>query len=134
MQFQQLKEYLENIPFWKYLGIKVHKVENGYVELYLPFKKELGQVHGNMHGGALATLLDTAGAVAVRSTINHEVVNTTEMKINYLRPVTPDQSAVIASGRVIHAGETLGVSNVELRNSEEKLVAAGIGTYIVLNR
>lgn len=131
LEFSKLKEHLENIPFWKYLGIKVRDMDVGYAELYLPFKEELAQNYANMHGGALATLLDVAGAVALITSVGSKVVNTAEMKINYLKPVTPEQTEVRAYGRVVQVGGTLGICTVELKNGEERLVAIGIGTYAI---
>lgn len=129
MEYHELKEYLESIPFWKHLGMKVMTAENGYAELYLPFKQELAQIANNMHGGALATLLDAAGATALLSFLEGKLISTVELKLNYLRPVTPQEREVTAYARAAHAGNSLGVSTIEVKNESEKLVAIGQGTY-----
>lgn len=133
MELGEYKVFLENIPFWKHLGIKVRKAENGYAELFLPFKEELGQIRANMHGGALASLLDAAGAIALSSYIGNKLVATVEMKINYLKPVTPEQSEVTAHAKAVQVGSTFGVSSIDIKNGDGTLVATGIGTYAITN-
>jgi len=132
MELNLFKEYLENIPFWKYLGIKVRRVGNGYAELLLAFKEELAQVSSNMHGGALASLLDAAGAIALSSSIGNKMVATVEMKINYLKPVTPEQTEVTAHARAVYSGKSFGVSTIEVKNDEGTLVATGLATYVIV--
>ena len=134
MEKEKLINYLEAIPFWKHLEMKVKKMGQGYVELTMPFKEEFTQGKSHMHGGALASLLDNAGAIALRTYLEFgvETVATVEMKINYLLPVTSDQREIVACGRVIKAGRTLGVSTIEIKNDKENIVAVGIGTYVVV--
>ena len=123
---------LENIAFWKHLGIRVERIENGRAALRLPFKAELGQYYANMHGGALAALLDAAGAVALLSITGNRTVNTVELKINYLKPVTPEQTGVTGHGTVARAGRSIGVCTVEVKNDDDALVATGIATYMIM--
>ncbi len=134
MDLQKHIEILENIPFWKHLGITVRRIDDGYAELRLPFKQELEQLEANMHGGALASLLDVAGAVALRARLGQAKINTAELKINYLKPVTSHQTEVLAYGRVVHAGRTLGVCSVEVTDGEGTMVSTGIATFVILSR
>jgi len=132
MRQEPWEKTLENIAFWKHLGIQVEHIEDGRAALRLPFKAALGQYYANMHGGALAALLDAAGAVALLSVVGNRTVNTVELKINYLKPVTPDQTGVTAHGTVARAGKSIGVCTVEVKNDDDALVATGIATYMVM--
>ncbi len=131
MQIDDLKAVLESVPYWKLLGIKVRKAEKGYVELYLPFKEDLSQFRGHIHGGALASIMDAAGAIALIMLTDSKMVVTIEMKINYLKPVTPDQKEITACAKVVQAGKTIGVSSIELKNENDLLVAVGLATFAI---
>ncbi len=126
----------EASPFWKLLGIKLRRLEEGYAELHLPFAPHLEQVFSTMHGGALASLLDAAGGMALlrKLDLSRETIRTIELKINYLNPVTKDQKGVIAAGRMIKRGKTVGVSSIEIRDESREIVAIGIGTYAIVPR
>jgi uncharacterized protein (TIGR00369 family) len=127
---------LESSPYWSLLGMKVRRMEAGYAELVMPFKAELGQLLSFMHGGAVASLLDAAGAVAFFQMLDleKEVVTTAEMKLNYLNPITLDQKEITACARVVKKGKTLGVSLIEVKNGGGDLFAIGIGTFAIVPR
>ncbi len=135
MKATEFAAIVEAIPYWKLLGMKVRKAEEGYAELYLPFHDELQQAHSFMHGGAIASLLDAAGAVALISKRDFEItVNTVEMKLNFLNPVTFGQKEIVAQGRAIKLGKTLGVSLIEVKDTSDNIIAIGTGTYIVYQK
>lgn len=129
-------ETLESSPFWSLLGLKVNKMEHGEAEIYLPVKKELGQVFSVMHGGATASLLDAAGAVSLFDQIDfeNEAVTTVELKINYLNPVTLNENKITASARVIKKGRSIAVCLVEIHNDKGGKIALGIATYAIVKR
>jgi len=136
MNAKELARILESSPYWSLLGLKIRKLEEGFAELYLPFKPELEQVFSVMHGGAVASLLDAAGAVAFfkQMDLASETISTVELKINYLNPVTIDQEEITATGKVIKKGRKIGVSTIEVKNKSSEIVAIGIGTYALLPR
>jgi len=127
---------LEFSPYWTLLGMKVGHLEKNFARLHLPFSAHLEQIFSVMHGGALASLLDAAGAVAFFPELDlaRETISTIELKINYLNPVTRGQVEVIASGQVIKKGKKVGVSRIEIHNASQELVAIGIGTYAIVPR
>jgi len=58
-------------PFEKYLRIKIIKAKDGYAKVKMPYRKEFTNPHGSIHGGAIASLADTAMAVAIFSKYLH---------------------------------------------------------------
>ncbi len=136
MEVQKIIEVLESSAYWSHLGIKVREVEPGYARLSLPFIQELSQINRFMHGGAIASLVDAAGAVALIGELDltKENMATAEIKLNYLNPVTMDQEEVVAHAKLLKRGLALGVSQVEVKNASGKLVAFGIGTYSIFAR
>jgi len=54
-------------PFMEILGVKIIEAKDGYAKLSMPYKKELTNPYGRLHGGTIMTLADSAIAVAVNS-------------------------------------------------------------------
>jgi uncharacterized protein (TIGR00369 family) len=87
---------------------------------------------GTVHGGFAATLLDSALACAILTTmIKGESSTTLELKINYVRPITEDTGPVRAEGRVIHRGRTVATSEGDLKDLKGRLYAHATTTCMV---
>lgn len=125
----KLIEMYEISPFAKMLGIEISYDENNHSHLNLPFKTELTHENGGVHGGVFATLLDDAGWFA--SAVLHEGVwvTTSEFKVHLLRPVQNEN--LHAEGWIIKKGKRMDIAEMRVY-AGDKLVAAGMGTYVVL--
>ena len=87
---------------------------------------------GTVHGGFTATLLDSALACAIFTTmVKREAWTTLELKINYVRPLTKDIGPVRAEGRVIHRGRTVATSEGDLKDRAGKLYAHATTTCMI---
>jgi len=87
---------------------------------------------GTVHGGFAATLLDSALACAILTTmVKGETSTTLELKINYVRPITEDTGKVTAEGRVIHRGRTVATSEGDLKDASGRLYAHATTTCMV---
>src|SRR5262249_45010070 len=86
------------------------------------------QIHDVMHGGVIAALADTAGAVAAYTVVppGTEIV-TIELKINYLLPVGGGK--VKAAGKVLRAGRNFIVVECDLTNEDAQLAAKALMTF-----
>jgi len=125
----QLKKF-KNTPFAQNLGMKIVKLKPGYAELSLAYQKKITQPYGFMHGGAIAALADTAAATAIHTLLEPEdKMVSIELKINYLAPVT--KGKIIAGAKVIHKGRKTAVTDVDIKDSEGKLCAKSIVTYML---
>jgi uncharacterized protein (TIGR00369 family) len=87
-----------------------------------------------LHGGAIATLVDSAGGLALRPHLDDPVrdgVATISLNVDYLSSATDD---AVAHAEVVRAGGTVGVSRVDIEeaNSDES-IAVGRGTYRLFN-
>ena len=67
--WRKVVEALELAPFETLLGMKVIQIERGFCRIELPFRLELTQPAGIVHGGAIASLADTAVAVALKEMV-----------------------------------------------------------------
>ncbi|MET0279459.1 MAG: PaaI family thioesterase [Pseudorhodoplanes sp.] len=87
---------------------------------------------GTVHGGFAMTLLDSALACAIHSTLlKGEAYTTLEIKVNLVRPLTKQTGLVRAEGRLIHRGRTLGTSEGDIKDSSGKLYAHATTTCMI---
>jgi uncharacterized protein (TIGR00369 family) len=89
------------------------------------------QLQGVMHGGAIASLIDTAVAFAIAgASAPGDRFTTVEMKVNYLLPIA--EGRVTADARLIRDGRRIVVAECDLHDSKGRLAAKGLLTYIRL--
>jgi uncharacterized protein (TIGR00369 family) len=125
------RKLAENTPYYKHLGIEVVEAREGYAKLRIDFKDHLTHPFGYFHGGAIASLADSAGINAVLTTLSdEEKALTLEMKINYLLPVK--DAVVFAESKVIHRGKKFAVTDVDVKSDDGQLVAKAIVTCAIL--
>lgn len=87
---------------------------------------------GGVHGGWAATIMDSALACCVQTTLaKGEAYTTVEFKVNLTRPITPRTGEVICEGRVVHKGRTLAVSEATLKDKDGKVLAFGTETCTI---
>ena len=87
---------------------------------------------GTVHGGFTATLLDSALACAIFTTmVKGEAWTTLELKVNFVRAITKDTGPVRAEGRIIYRGRTVATSEGELKDLSGKLYAHATTTCMV---
>jgi acyl-CoA thioesterase len=96
-------------------------------------RDELKQNHGVVHGGAIASLIDTASAFAVLTQIDlDERVTTTDLTIHYLRPAITGR--IVATARIVRGGRRLFVLSVEVHDNADALIATAVTTYIKIEK
>ena len=95
------------------IGAEIPVVEPGYVEIHLPFKPEITQQHGYIHGGVVGMIADSAAGYAANTlTAADASVLTVEYKLNLLAPA--DGERLVARGEVIKPGRTLLITRAEV--------------------
>jgi uncharacterized protein (TIGR00369 family) len=118
------------VPYAKFLGLELCEVKSGEVSVCIDVRDELKQNQGVVHGGAVASLIDTASAFAILTRLQaDERVTTTDLTIHYLRPIT--EGRLMATARIIRAGRRMFVVNVEVDN-KGKLAATAVTSYLKL--
>ena len=94
---------LDNVPFAKLLGIEVESVEPGHAVLSMKLRHEHMRNNAIAHGGVIATLIDSAMAIAIMALLEEgERTVTVDLTIHYLRPVS--EGSTQASARVVRGG------------------------------
>jgi len=114
------------------LGYDVTEAEAGRVVVAITPTADHLNPAGTVHGGLTATLLDSCMGLAVQSTLEKDVNQTTlEFKISLLRPITPDTGAMRAEGLVLSRGRRIGTAEGRLTDSEGRLLAHGTTTCLI---
>jgi uncharacterized protein (TIGR00369 family) len=128
-QRRRLQKALATVPYAKLLGFELESLESGTATLCLDVREELTQNQGVVHGGAIASLVDTTTAFAILSLLApKERISTVDLTISYLRPVSSGRLRAVA--KVIRAGRRLFVVSAEVFDEDATLVTTALSTYI----
>lgn len=112
------------------VGLELEEVRTDYARMRLPYRDELDQPAGAVHGGALATLIDTVVVPAVGQAYDVGwVYLTIQMDVRFLGAVKGEDA--IAEGWVDRRGRTLVFCRAEVRTASGKLAADGTLTYTI---
>ena len=128
-QVERLESAACKLPFVSLLGIELESAEPGSAVMSLTVRDELKRDNGVMHGGAIATLIDTATAFAIIPTLaegEHSV--TVDLTISYLRPLTTGTAR--ASAKILRQGARVIVLSAEVLDHEGNLAATALSTYL----
>ena len=119
-------------PMTQTLGFMLSEVDPGRVVFSgEPQFKHYNPI-GSVHGGFAMTLLDSALACAIHSTLaKGETYTTLEIKVNLVRPITQETGLVRAEGRIIHRGRSLGTSEGDIKDASGKLYAHATTTCMI---
>jgi len=120
-------QWRSNPPFYRHLGLELEALADGKSAIRLPFRKEYGNSRGEVHGGAIATLVDAAMSQAVRSTVELDArVATISMTINYLAPGVGD---LLGRGTVTRGGRSLSFVEAEVTDAGGNVVCRATATF-----
>jgi uncharacterized protein (TIGR00369 family) len=124
----EVTERLQMSPLHRFLGFRAVQIDTEVAILEMPIGPDAFGGTGNLHGGALATLIDVTSAMAA-SRANpfdfetHSLV-TADLHVRYLgRPGGGD--AVRAEARVVRAGRQLIVVETRVLDVEDRIIATG---------
>jgi len=128
LHIQKAQQVFKTIPFVQLIGMEFVDLKDGEATIKLKMRIELRQPHGLLHGGATASVIDTAMAFAVATKLAEgEKASTIDLTVHYLRPVTTGEIACTA--KVLRAGKRILTVSAEVINEEEKLIATALSTY-----
>ena len=132
-QRQRIEEATKNVPFADLIGLKLDSVEPGSATMSLAVSEELKQNNRVVHGGAIASLIDSAAAYAVIPLLNqNETATTIDLTVSYVRPLRT--GVATASAKVLRAGGRIIVISAEVLDNDGNLAATGLTTYLRLSK
>jgi len=122
----------ESMPFAELLGVEVLAASSEEVRARIAWEERLCTAGGVLHGGALMSLADAAGAYCTFLNLPERSTGTAtiESKTNFFRAVR--EGHVVATSRPLHRGRTTIVVETDLHDAEGKHVARVTQTQAVL--
>jgi uncharacterized protein (TIGR00369 family) len=110
------------------LGFDLEAASLGHAVLRMDARPRHKQLNGVVHGGILAAMADTAGAIAAYTTVaKGTALATIELKINYLEAVPGGR--ILADARVLRAGRNFVVTECAIFDRKGKLAAKALLTF-----
>ena len=120
-------------PIMDTLGMTDLRPERGRVVVEMPAAEFHYNPLGGVHGGVISTLLDTAAACAVHSTLEvGEVYTSVDLSVKFLRPVTVDSGLLTCEGTVIQRGRRTALAQAQLTDAAGRLVAHATSTCMIM--
>jgi len=117
----------------KTLDFQLVVVEKGFVVWEGSPKAEYFNPLGRVHGGWIATLLDSCMGCAGHTMLDAGYPYTTlDLKVNYTRGIMPKVGILRAEGRVVHSGRTMLSMEGRLVDQAGKIYAHGTSVCLVL--
>ncbi|PWT82241.1 MAG: ABC transporter substrate-binding protein [Acidobacteria bacterium] len=130
-QEKRIRSALEKVPFANLLGIELDSFAPGTAIVALTLRREHLQNNGVVHGGVIASLIDTATAFAVLTVVpKEERVTTVDLTITYLRSLV--EGRVRARAEVLRTGRRVIAVSAEVLTEDETLAATALSTYLRL--
>jgi uncharacterized protein (TIGR00369 family) len=132
-RFEAITRFIEEeVPFDKYLGIKVDELREGFARLVMPFRQEFigDKRRPALHGGIISTLIDTCSGTAVWTHCGEDDrISTVDIRVDYLRPGPADD--IIAEAFVQRTGNRVSVVHamVYAAGDQKTVIAEGRSVY-----
>jgi len=125
-----MRRFLPTSPYVSHLGMQLVEIGPGSATLSLPFKNQLITIGTTVHGGAIASLIDTAAMVAAWSDAEMPEQprgTTIGLTVNYLAAANGED--LTAKARVLRRGRSIVYLDVDVQTAAGAAVAKGLVTY-----
>jgi uncharacterized protein (TIGR00369 family) len=128
---ERIREAFERVPFAHLLKLELGEMKRGLATIHLEVRDELRQNNGVVHGGVLASLVDTAAAFAIITLLEKGQTSTTvDLTIHYLRPWLTGRAT--ARARVVRAGRRIMTITIDVSDENEAILATALTSFIRL--
>ena len=116
-------------PALAWLQASLEELEPDYAGVKLPYRRELTNGSGTIHGGVLATLADTAVAFALSTSFDGKMgFATSDMTIHFLRRA---RGEVWARARIVKKGQRVNVGDVVIVDAAGQMLARALASYLL---
>lgn len=118
-------------PYFQLLSMELLNFQIGAGDLQIRVQQKHIQPFGVVHGGVFSSIIDAAAFWAVFPEIDEEMgMTSVDLKLNYLAP--SNAGLLIAKGKRIKVGRTLGLGEAQVTDESGKILAHGTSTLITL--
>ena len=126
-----IRKQINPCPYFTLQSMEVKELDWGRSRLEIEISQKHLQPFGNVHGGVFSGLIDATGFWALYTQAPEGPgMTTVEMKLNYMAPASSGK--LIAHGKSIRLGRTLGLAEARVEHVEGRLLAHGTVTVMVL--
>jgi uncharacterized protein (TIGR00369 family) len=130
-QLADLAERMRDTPFYGWLGSSVVSAREGEVEIAMEAGAHHLNLQGLVHGGVIATLLDSASGMSVRTTVGEGRRHVTaQLNVNYLSPAQPGR--LVARGTAVRVGVSVAYAEAEVTDDRGRVVARSTSVISVM--
>jgi len=130
----RIAKVIAAMPFTRHLGMEFVEGGEGYARVKLRYQDENSTTGRALHGGAIASLIDTTGAMAAWTTAEIATPkyfgSTVGVNVNYLSGAIGED--IYAEGRVLKRGKEIIYSDIRVTNTAGKLLAQGTVIYRII--
>ena len=128
----ELRKFIVGVvPYWQTLGLELTEVETGRAVFEADVRPQLMQ-NGVLHGGVLASIADSACAVAAISQVfPANYATTINLQIAYLKPVLEGRFRAV--GRCLKAGKKVLFSEAQVFDQSQTLVCTATSQLLVIS-
>jgi uncharacterized protein (TIGR00369 family) len=132
----RIAKVIEMTPYMAHLGMELVDASDGYAKIRLRYQDENSTAAKALHGGAIASLIDTTGAMAAWTTAEIATPkyfgSTVGITVNYLSAVIGQDC--FAEGRILKRGKEVIYNEVLVHDAAGKLCAQGTVIYRIIER
>jgi uncharacterized protein (TIGR00369 family) len=126
-----VSSHTNQCPYFTLLSMRILELEVGRSLLEIDLDQKHLQPFGLVHGGVFSSIIDAAAFWAVYTEADETAgMTTVDLKLNYLAPAFAGK--LIATGRNIKLGKTLGLGEAVITDEDGRILAHGISTLMVI--
>lgn len=128
---EAIRARLGTSAFVRWMGIELGALDEGSCELRLRLQPHHLNPGNIAHGGVVATLLDGAIGLALRTRLGMDATHVTiHLDVQYLSPAS--DGTLIAQANCVHQGSRTAYGEADLRTEDGRLVARGSATFLIV--
>jgi len=131
--------FAQQFPFFRLIGLEVVDLQPGWSKTRLGHRHDLNQPAGIMHGGVIASVIDSGIAHALLLTERFQELRdeggalvSVDLRVKYLRPVS--EGEIVCESKVLRLGRQIIHAESVVTNGEGKEVARGDATYMAVTK
>ena len=113
----------------QHIGLHLEAAGPGWARMSMRLVKAVMNPFDAAHGGSVCALIDSAAgtAIAAATLPDDRIMGTIDMQVHFLERARG--AFLLAEGRLVRAGKSIAVAQVEVRDDREALVAMGTATF-----
>ncbi|OLO28667.1 hypothetical protein BTR23_17280 [Alkalihalophilus pseudofirmus] len=130
-KLNHIVEDFSKSPFWNYLGLSLHSIQEGEVQLHLEVKDDFMNTIHTVHGGVFASVIDTTMGMTARSYLGSPFT-TVNLNVHFVKAVS--KGSIWSKGKIIAHGKSIFTVQADIFNDENELCAHGTGTFKAIKK